>query len=75
MSRSLFMHMLRSGGRWKACPAVYGPSTTTRPRRPTPSCPGFTKAIENGLVDMNNSSFKARITELTPIRDLGNGRC
>lgn len=22
------MHMLRSGGRWKDCPAVYGPSTT-----------------------------------------------
>ena len=22
------MHMLRSGGRWKDCPAIYGPSTT-----------------------------------------------
>jgi transposase len=44
------VHVLRSGGRWKDCPAIYGPSTTIYNRFHRWSRRGLWRKLLNALV-------------------------
>src|SRR6202044_2920711 len=52
------VHVLRSGCRWKDCPAVYGPSTTVYNRFNRWSGRGRWQAIFDALVAGRRASFQ-----------------